>query len=102
MLYKWTPERRQLDYLRLLGASNASAKEVKIFNLAPFLTRRARVLFDRFYEEIYPYAGIFAPWIGTTGGTALTLGKSRPVPVAELRAAHEGWFPAFMSGEIAA
>ena len=51
MLYKWTPERRQLDYLRLLGASNASAKEVKIFNLAPFLTRRARVLFDRFYEE---------------------------------------------------
>ena len=31
MLYSWTPQRRELDYLRLLGASNQSAKEVKIF-----------------------------------------------------------------------
>ena len=69
---------------------------------ARYLVTVKRDFLDRFYEEIYPYAGIFAPWIGTTGGTALTLGKSRPVPVAELRAAHEGWFPAFMSGEIAA
>jgi ATP-binding cassette subfamily B protein len=28
MLYRWTPQRRELDYLRLLGASNTSAKEV--------------------------------------------------------------------------
>ena len=33
MLYRWTPERRELDYLRMLGASNQSAKEVKIFGL---------------------------------------------------------------------
>lgn len=51
LLYRWTPERRQLDYLRLLGASNASAKEVKIFGLGNFLTTRARTLFDRFYYE---------------------------------------------------
>ena len=51
LLYQWTPERRQLDYLRLLGASNTSAKEVKIFGLAPYLTERARVLFERFYDE---------------------------------------------------
>ena len=36
LLYRWTPERRQLDYLRMLGASNASAKEVRIFGLGDF------------------------------------------------------------------
>ena len=41
-------------------------------------------------------AGIFLPWVGKTGGTALTLGKGRGVPVAELKARHEDWFPRFM------
>ena len=43
--------------------------------------------------------GIFAPWIGTTGGTTLTLGAAKPVAVATLKAAYESWFPNFMSGE---
>jgi ATP-binding cassette subfamily B protein len=51
MLYRWTPERRELDYLRMLGASNQSAKEVKIFGLGQHLADRSRRLFDRFYEE---------------------------------------------------
>jgi len=51
MLYRWTPERRELDYLRMLGASNQSAKEVKIFGLGQHLADRSRTLFDRFYEE---------------------------------------------------
>jgi ATP-binding cassette subfamily B protein len=51
LLYQWTPERRELDYLRMLGASNASAKEVKIFGLGDHLTERARLLFDRFYSD---------------------------------------------------
>jgi ATP-binding cassette subfamily B protein len=51
LLFRWTPERRQLDYLRMLGASNQSAKEVKIFGLAGHLTQRARILFERFYDE---------------------------------------------------
>ncbi|MER9938407.1 phosphoribosylformylglycinamidine synthase subunit PurL [Mesorhizobium sp. M0088] len=40
--------------------------------------------------------GIFAPWIGSTGGSALKLGDTRAIPVSELSAAHEGWFPRFM------
>jgi phosphoribosylformylglycinamidine synthase II len=44
--------------------------------------------------------GIFMPWIGNTGGTDLILGKARALPLAELRTAHEGWFPAFMAGSI--
>jgi ATP-binding cassette, subfamily B, bacterial len=51
LLYRWTPERRELDYLRLLGASNLSAKEVKIFGLGGHLAERARVLFERYFAE---------------------------------------------------
>jgi len=43
--------------------------------------------------------GVFAPWIGTTGGTSLTLGGARPVSVTTLKEAHESWFPSFMAGE---
>jgi ATP-binding cassette, subfamily B, bacterial len=51
ILYRWTPERRELDYLRMLGASSQSAKEVKIFGLGQYLADRSRELFDRFYRE---------------------------------------------------
>jgi phosphoribosylformylglycinamidine synthase II len=45
--------------------------------------------------------GIFSPWIGKTGGTDLVLGEARPIPVAALKAAHEGWFPSYMDGAAA-
>lgn len=51
LLYRWTPERRQLDYLRLIGASDRTAKEVQMFGLAPWLVERYRTLAERFYEE---------------------------------------------------
>ena len=50
LLYQWTPERRMLDYLRLTAASDQSAKEVKLFNLAPFLVGRYAKLADDFYD----------------------------------------------------
>jgi ATP-binding cassette subfamily B protein len=50
LLYRWTPERRQLDYLRFLGASDRTAKEVQAFGLAGWLIERYRILADRFYE----------------------------------------------------
>jgi phosphoribosylformylglycinamidine synthase II len=42
-------------------------------------------------------ADVFAPWIGTTGGQSLKLGESRAISVADLKTAHESWFPAFMA-----
>jgi ATP-binding cassette subfamily B protein len=51
MLYRYTPERRELEYLRYLGASSESAKEVKIFGLGDYLADRFRGLFERFYAE---------------------------------------------------
>ena len=50
LLYSWTEERRQLDYLRYLGASDVSAKEVKLFGLAKFLVGRYARLSTEFYE----------------------------------------------------
>jgi ATP-binding cassette subfamily B protein len=44
-----TAERRELDYLRYLGASDDTAKEVKLFGLSDFLIDRFRVLADKFY-----------------------------------------------------
>ena len=51
LLFHWTPERRLLDYLRYMGASDESAKEVKLFGLSDFLVDRYARLSDQFYAE---------------------------------------------------
>jgi ATP-binding cassette subfamily B protein len=45
-----TPERRELDYIRYLGASDETAKEVKIFDLSGFIIERFRQLSNKFYN----------------------------------------------------
>src|ERR1041384_540184 len=51
LLFSWTPERRLLDYLRYMGASDESAKEVKLFGLSDFLVGRYASLSEKFYQE---------------------------------------------------
>ncbi|MGZ3810299.1 MAG: ABC transporter ATP-binding protein [Mucilaginibacter sp.] len=46
-----TPERRELDYIRYLGASDETAKEVKIFDLSGFIIDRFRQLSGKFYND---------------------------------------------------
>lgn len=46
-----TPERRELDYLRYIGASDETAKEVKLFNLSRFLIDRFEQLSQKFYRD---------------------------------------------------
>jgi ATP-binding cassette subfamily B protein len=46
-----TPERRELDYIRYLGASDETAKEVKIFDLSGFIISRFKELSDKFYGD---------------------------------------------------
>ncbi len=46
-----TPERRELDYLRYLAASDQTAKEIKIFDLSGFITERFKKLSDSFYRD---------------------------------------------------
>ena len=51
LLFRRTPERRQLDYLRYVGASVETAKEVQIFGLADWIIERYRRLSELFYED---------------------------------------------------
>jgi ATP-binding cassette subfamily B protein len=50
-LYRWTPQRRQLDYLRFLGAGAQSAKEIKIFGLGRHLSERYHEISDAIEKE---------------------------------------------------
>ncbi|MEP6794706.1 MAG: ABC transporter ATP-binding protein [Saprospiraceae bacterium] len=49
LVRSWTPQRRELDYLRYIGASVETAKEIKVFGLDNFLTDR----FGRIASEYY-------------------------------------------------
>jgi ATP-binding cassette subfamily B protein len=51
LMFRWTQPRRQLDYLRYVGASDDTAKEVQLFGLAPWLTERYRRLSQSWYAE---------------------------------------------------
>lgn len=48
---RMTPERRELDYMRLLGASDITAKEVKLFGLADYISNSFAKIADKFYVE---------------------------------------------------
>ncbi len=45
----WTAERRELDYLRFIGANDQTAREVKLFGLADFIADRFRRVSDEYY-----------------------------------------------------
>ncbi len=47
----WTPERRELDYMRMIGASDVTAKEVKLFGLANFISESFTKIADKFYSQ---------------------------------------------------
>jgi ATP-binding cassette subfamily B protein len=46
----WTPQRRELDYLRYIGASDETAKEIKLFNLSGFIIDKFRSLAISYYQ----------------------------------------------------
>ena len=58
----WTQERRELDYLRYAGASDVTAKEVKLFGLSNYLAERFRALSDKYYLENKKLAKRRAGW----------------------------------------
>jgi len=58
----WTPERRELEYLKQVGSSVETAKEVKIFDLNRFLIDRFKTLSTKFYEGNKAIAGKRAFW----------------------------------------
>jgi ATP-binding cassette, subfamily B, bacterial len=71
--FQWTSERRQLEYIRQMGASLETAKEVKIFNLNRFFIERFRTMSTKFYQANRALARRRAFWgsllaaLGTLG-----------------------------------
>ena len=70
---KRTADRRELDYLRQIGASTETAKEGKLFGLEGFLTERYRALSGEIQRENRAFATRRAGWgaglaaLGTLG-----------------------------------
>lgn len=52
---------------------------------------------ERFFAEVAASSEVSALRLGVTGGVSLKLGNTHAIPVADLKAAHEGWFASFMS-----
>jgi ATP-binding cassette subfamily B protein len=73
LMNSWTPKRRELDYLRYTGASDETAKEVKIFGLSAFLTERYKTLSEVYYRDNRALAIQRALWGGVLAAVA-TLG----------------------------
>ncbi len=46
----WTAERRELDYLRYIGANDKTAKEIKLFGLTDFIVERFRSLATKYFK----------------------------------------------------
>lgn len=46
---RWTPERRELEYMKTIGASDITAKEVKLFGLADFISETFKNLAHKYY-----------------------------------------------------
>jgi ATP-binding cassette subfamily B protein len=71
--FEQTSARRQMDYLRILGGSRESAKELKLFGLGPFLVGRYKGLSDGLHEQTVGLAkkklffGAFLTVLGTVG-----------------------------------
>ncbi len=50
LVRSWTPQRRELDYLRFIGASVETAKEIKVFGLDHFLSERFSKIANQYYQ----------------------------------------------------
>lgn len=58
----WTQERRELDYLRYAGASDMTAKEVKLFGLSDYLATRFQNLSEKYFAQSKRLAIQRASW----------------------------------------
>jgi ATP-binding cassette subfamily B protein len=50
MMRRQSPERRRMNYLTTLVTTDTYSKEISVFTLADFFTRRFRTISDRYYD----------------------------------------------------
>ncbi len=84
--FKQTPAKREMDYLRIVGGSKESAKELKLFGLAPFLVGRYTKLSNALHAQNVGLAKRRL-WVGA----AFTLlGRARILRKLRLRDLQDG------------
>lgn len=84
--------------MALAGGIGASLEDIG-GQFTAFGEDQARYVVTSAHADMIRAAGIPMTRIGTTGGDALVI-NGTPVPLANLRTAHEGFFPALMGSEI--
>ena len=71
--FRQTPARRVMDYLRIVGGSKESIKEVKLFGLGPFFASRYTTITDKLHKQTKELArrklvaGTLLALLGTIG-----------------------------------
>lgn len=71
--FQQTPAKREMEYLRILGGSKESAKELKLFGLGPFFVQRYTKISDTLHDQNVSLArrklwvGAFLTLLGTAG-----------------------------------
>lgn len=71
--FRQTPARRVMDYLRIVGGSKESIKEVKLFGLGPFFVSRYTTITDELHKQTKELArrklvaGTLLTMLGTLG-----------------------------------
>jgi ATP-binding cassette, subfamily B, bacterial len=71
--FRQTPAKREMDYLRILGGSKETAKELKLFGLSSFLVGRYTKLSNELHEQNVSLAkrrlwvGVLLTLLGTVG-----------------------------------
>jgi len=73
LVTNFTPERRELDYLRLTASSDETAKEIKLSGISSFLIKRFKDLSEKYFNENKVLAIQKATW-GTLLSIAGTIG----------------------------
>lgn len=73
LVTNFTPERRELDYLRLTASSDETAKEIKLSGISSFLIKRFKDLSEKYFNENKVLAIQKATW-GTMLSIAGTIG----------------------------
>ncbi|HMP93254.1 MAG TPA: ABC transporter ATP-binding protein, partial [Phnomibacter sp.] len=63
LVNSWTAERRELDYLRFIGANDKTAKEIKLFGLTHFIANRFASLSHQYYL-LHKKLSIQRAWYG--------------------------------------
>jgi ATP-binding cassette, subfamily B, bacterial len=88
--FRQTPAKREMEYLRVLGGSKETAKELKLFGLAPYLLGRYTKLSDKLHAQNVALAKLRL-WVGALLTTLGTVGYYGSYAFVIYETVYGGW-----------